>query len=121
MPPGWPKDPKSVRPPASRGPPLEQEPWCPSSVHAEATGVKGEKRRGLSRCLSLGTLLWEEEQNFWGTTGLSVSLGSTGGGRDRSFLASCLVAVASWVTTAGWTPGLPTGSLRGPSSSVAPG
>lgn len=70
-------------------------------MHAEATGAGGQKRRGLSGQLSPGNMLWEEEQNFWGNTGFSGSLGSAGGGQDRSFLASFLVATATWVHTHG--------------------
>lgn len=69
---GRPKDPKSVRPPASGVHLWSKEPWCPSGVHTKATRAGGEKRRGLSRGLSPDNVLWEEQQNFRGTTGLSV-------------------------------------------------
>lgn len=84
-----------VWPPASGGHLWSKEPWCSGGVHTEATGAGGEKRRGLSGGLSPGNVLWKEEQNFRGTTGLSVSLGSAGGSRDGSLKARCLVAVAS--------------------------
>lgn len=111
----------SLRPPVSGGDLWSKEPWCPSAVQAEATGAGGEKRRGLSGRLSPGNVLWEDEQNFRGTTGLSLSLGSAGGSRDRYFLVGILVPAAPWVSTRGLHAQvfLP-GSLVGSSNSVAP-
>ena len=103
-----------MQPPASGDHLWSQEPWCPSGEQAEGPGAGGEKRRGLSGRMSPGNELWEEKQNFRGTAGLSLSWGSAGGGRDRYFLAGCLVAAASWVSTRGLGPsGLLAGSLMG--------
>ncbi|VTJ87840.1 Hypothetical predicted protein, partial [Marmota monax] len=68
--------PKSVRFPASRGHLGSKEPRSPSGVRAEPAGAEGEKRRGLSDRVSPGNVLWEQEQNFRGTSGLGVSFGA---------------------------------------------
>lgn len=56
-------------------------PWCPRGVRARSTGA-GEERRGLSRRESPGSASWAEEQNFRGTAGFGVILGSAGGAWD---------------------------------------
>lgn len=101
-----------MRPP-SWGRIWTEEPRCPSGVRGEPSGAEGEKRRGLSGRLSPGNVLWEEEQNFRGTTGLDVSLGSAGGGRDRFLLSSRWVAAPSWVSAHGLDTGVSRAGRRG--------
>lgn len=79
-----------------RGPPLEQRTLVFQRRAHRGYRDWGREEEGPVRRSVPGQRVWE--QNFRGTAGLSVSLGSAGGSRDRSLIASSLVAVASWVS-----------------------
>lgn len=94
------------------------EPWCSSGLYAEPVGAEGEKRRGLSRRVCTGNLLWEDKQNFRGVSILGVSLGrQLGQVSSYQPLGSCFLL---GVYPRADHRDLPDGSLRGPAIPWSP-
>ena len=78
-----------------RGSSVEQRTLVSQWRALRGYGAGGERRKGLSGGLSLGNVLWENEQNFRGTHHWPQSkVGAAGTGL-------LLLAAASWMSTRG--------------------